>query len=112
MIDMIKQVYDDKVAEINGNSYYFTNCSHQKRLRIFGYSTKIKDDLANENFSFLSTDEWRSIEKDILSTILFDNEVLSKKANHFEQDKYISDYLILITTALAVISYPFIQGNI
>ena len=107
--EMIKQVYEDKEMTINGRSYTFGTMVHKNRLPVFAYLSKITPMLQRNDMSFLGTDEWVRMEKTLCSSILFEDSQLSKLPGHW--DKYPGDYLMFCTTALSVISYPFLAGN-
>ena len=108
VLDKIKEIYDDGVAEINGREYKFTKSTHKKRRKIFAFSSRVGGMAEVGDFSFLDWDEFDTIEKVICDMILFDNMQLSKLSMHWEQ--YPEDYLMLITTAMAVISYPLTRA--
>lgn len=109
-IDMIKSVYNDKVAEINGREYHITKINHAKRLKVFSYYTSIKDQLLMGNFAFLDTSKWREVEKVIDDIVLFENSQISKLNKHWEE--YPEDYMIYVSTMLNVISYPFFRSSL
>lgn len=108
-LEMVKQVCDDKEAEINGRKYKIHKLTHKKRLKVFAFYTSIKKDIMNKSYSFLGTDEWLTIENIICGAITYNDTVLTKIDNHWE--KYPQDYLIFISTMLTVFSYPFLSVN-
>lgn len=107
-LDKIKEIYDDGVAEINGREYKFTKSTHKKRRSVFAFLSRIRGMAEIGDYSFLDWDDFDRVEKTICDMILFDNMQLSKLQMHWEQ--YPEDYLILITTAMAVISYPLTRA--
>jgi len=108
-VDIVKKCYEDGSAEINGRSYKFCKVNHKKRLKIFGYASKIRCQMQDGNLSFLGTDEQLAIEDLMFSNMTFHDSSLAKIDNHF--DKYGEDYIPLFTTALSVFSYPFMKGS-
>ena len=108
-LEMIKSVYDDGVAEINGRAYEFTKMRHEKRRRVFAFYTSIASDLQSGSFSFLDTPAFAGVEKVINDAVLFDRSALSRLPDHW--DEYPEDYITFISTALGVISYPFLRGS-
>lgn len=108
-LENVRQCYEDGTAEVNGRSYKFCNINHKKRLKIFGYSSKIKGYLQEANLSFLGSDEQLKIEDLMFSNMTFNDSRLSGIDNHF--DKYGEDYIPLFTMALSVFSYPFMKGS-
>lgn len=108
-LSMIKAVYDDGVAEINGREYHFTKMRHEKRRRIFAFYTSIANELQSGSFAFLDSKNFSDIEKLINDSILFDGSLISKMPDHW--DEYPEDYITFVSTALGVISYPFLRGN-
>jgi hypothetical protein len=107
--DMIRQVYEDGVAEINGREYRITKLTHKKRRKVFAFFTHVQGDLQQSDFSFLDTDRWAEVESVIENAVTFDGSLLSKTPNHWDQ--YPEDYLIFVSTMLGAISYPFLAGS-
>jgi len=107
--DVIATCYADKEMDINGRKYKFLSTTHKKRLSVYSYMTGIAPQLANGNMTFMDTPEWDRIEKIICELITFEDMTLSKLSNHW--DKFPQDYLLFCTTAIQVISHPFLAGN-
>lgn len=108
-LEMIKAVYDDGYAEINGNRYDFAKMTHKKRRKVFAFFTGIASEMTRQSMEFLDTDRFEEIERVMFDYVLFDGVQLSKQPEHFEE--YTGDYVMLITTALQVISLPFMAGS-
>lgn len=106
----VKAVIDEGgLATINGRDYKFEVMTHKTRRKVFAFYTKVSQELKAGNFSFLDSNEWDAIESLICEFVTFDGVQLSKRADHW--DKFAADYLKFISTALPVISYPFLDGN-
>lgn len=108
-LEMIKAVYDDGYAEINGNRYDFAKMTHKKRRKVFAFFTGIASEMTRQSMEFLDTERFEEIERVMFDYVLFDGVQLSKQPDHFEE--YTGDYIMLITTALQVISFPFMAGS-
>ena len=106
---MIKAVYDDGFAEINGNRYDFAAMTHKKRRKVFAFFTGVASDLSRQSLEFLDSDRFEEIERVMLDYVLYDGVQLSKQPEHFET--FPGDYVMLVTTALQVISLPFMGGS-
>ncbi len=106
---MIKAVYNDGFAEINGNRYDFAAMTHKKRRKVFAFFTSIAGELTHQSMAFLDTDRFDEIERLMFDYVLYDGVQLSKQPEHFES--FPGDYIMLITTALQVISLPFMGGS-
>lgn len=106
----IKEIFEEGTAEIHEHKYTFLKVNHKKRLRVFGFLSSIQHELAVGNMGFLGRDDWELIEQTIMSVVSYDNEVLKQRHNHW--DDFAEDYIIFITTALQVISYPFLAGSV
>lgn len=104
----VKAVYEDGVATVNGRDYVFTKATHKKRLKVFSYFTGVRKMIAEQDFSFMGDESYEAIEGIISNLVTFEGSLLSKKENHWNE--YPQDYMTFMTTALAVISYPFMQG--
>lgn len=104
----LKAAYEDGIAEINGRQYEFSKTNHSRRVQVFAYFTSIQNGLANGDMSFLATKEFKAIWDSIEKIIMLDGVQLSAMPQHWET--YPEDYIMLVTTALGVISYPFLKG--
>ena len=104
--EMIKAIYDDGEAEINGRKYRFTSMVHKKRRKVFSYYSHVAPQLEANDFSFLDSPEFEAVEEVINNTVMYNDSLLSRLGDaHWE--KYPGDYLTLMGIALSVISYPF-----
>lgn len=108
-LDMIKAVYQDGFAEINGNRYDFAAMTHKKRRKVFAFFTGIASELSRQSLEFLDTERFEEIERLMFDYVLYDGVQLSKQADHFES--FPGDYVMVVTTALQVISLPFMGGS-
>lgn len=108
-LDMIKAVYKDGFAEINGNRYDFAAMTHKKRRKVFAFFTGIASELSRQSLEFLDTERFEEIERLMFDYVLYDGVQLSKQAEHFES--FPGDYVMVVTTALQVISLPFMGGS-
>ena len=108
-LEMIKAVYKDGFAEINGNRYDFAAMTHKKRRKVFAFFTGIASELSRQSLEFLDSERFEEIERLMFDYVLFDGVQLSKQQEHFES--FPGDYVMLITTALQVISLPFMGGS-
>ncbi|STA84557.1 hypothetical protein [Citrobacter youngae] len=107
-LEMIKAVYKDGFAEINGNRD-FAAMTHKKRRKVFAFFTGIASELSRQSLEFLDSERFEEIERLMFDYVLFDGVQLSKQQEHFES--FPGDYVMLITTALQVISLPFMGGS-
>lgn len=106
----VKAVYEDGEATINGRDYKFLGTNHNTRRKIFAFFTKVQKELAVGNFSFLASSEFVTIEKDINNMVTFEESLIGKLPGHW--DEYPEDYIKFISTAMGVISYPFLKGSL
>lgn len=102
----IKAVFDDKEAVINGRKYKFLKMTHKQRRKVFAFYSRIANRVQVGDFSFLDTPEFDAIEEIVASVVMYEDSLLFILGDsHWE--KYPTDYVTFITTALPVISYPF-----
>lgn len=109
-MEMVKSVYDDGVATINGSDYYFTKCTHTERKKVFAFFTEVQAEVASGSFAFMGRSDFEAIERIICSRVTYQGMQLTKIPNHWDDDEHADDYLQFVTTAMAVISYPFMKG--
>lgn len=107
--DMIAQCYQDGKMTINGRDYEFAKFNHGERVQVFSYYSRIQHLLPMGNYSFLTDEEYKRIEKMVSDKILFNGVQLSKQPTHWET--YPEDYLQFAVACLGVISYPFFHAN-
>ncbi len=109
-LEMIKEVYKDKKAEINGREYVFSSAiNHKRRLKVFAFYSKIASQLEKGDMSFLDTREFDQVFNSICEVVTFDGMQISKCKDHW--DEYAEDFIVFVTTSILVISYPFLKGN-
>lgn len=106
---MIKAVYNDGEAEINGRAYQFVKMTHKNRRKVFAFYTRIQRLMQIQDFSFLDWPDFEPVEMAINNAVTFEGSLISKLPTHW--DEHPEDYIMFITTALPVISYPFLAGN-
>lgn len=109
-LNQIKSVFNDGLATINNRDYKFTIMTHSERIKVFAYFSSIQGQIQGGDFSFLDESKYKEIEKVISQRVTFDGMQLSKLSDHW--DTYPEDYILFVTTALGVISYPFLSGNL
>jgi len=108
---MIKAVYDDGEAEINGRKYVFGKMVHKQRRKVFAFYSKVADAANSGDLSFLDSAEFDTVMDVIGKVTLFDGQALVKLGDeHWEEHP--EDYIPFITTAMAVISFPFMSANL
>jgi hypothetical protein len=107
--DMIAQCYQDGKMTINGRDYEFAKFNHGERVQVFSYYSRIQHLLPVGNYSFLTDEEYKRIEKMVSDKILFNGVQLSKQPTHWET--YPEDYLQFAVACLGVISYPFFHAS-
>ena len=105
----IRAVYEDGTAIVNGREYTFTKATHKKRLKVFSYFTGVREMMSKQDFSFMGEESYEKIEQIVSELVTFEGTLLSKKPNHWNE--FPQDYMVFMTTALGVISYPFLQGE-
>lgn len=107
--EMIRAVYEDGKAEINGREYCFTNMTHKQRRKVFAFMSRIGGLMQNGDMSFLDWPEFEAVEEVINNTVTFNASLLSRIDGHWE--KYPQDYVPFVSTAMGVISYPFLSAS-
>lgn len=107
-LDMVRAVYEDEAATINGRTYTLTKMVHQRRRAVFAFASKLGDDMRKGNFSWMDSPEFSNVERVINDHVLFDGQLISKLPKHW--DEYPEDYIMFITTMLGAMSYPFMRA--
>src|SRR5690606_13667267 len=86
-----------------------TEMRHKKRVTVFSFYTSIRAQLEVGNMAFLDTPHFNQVFSVMCDHIMFDDMLLSKLPNHF--DDYPGDFILLVQTALGVMSYPFLPAS-
>ena len=107
--NMIKAVYEDKEAEINGRKYQLTNTTHSQRIKVFAFYSSIQHQMLKQDFSFLVSEEFKAIEKIINEIVMFDGIGMNTRKNHW--DEFPEDYITYVMTMIPAISYPLLKGS-
>jgi hypothetical protein len=107
-VAMVRAVYEDGEAEINGRKYKFHKMTHVQRRKVFAFYTSIAPQLRDDNMEFLDTPQYAAVEEVMWSNISFDGVALNKARDHW--DEFPEDYVQLVATSLGVISYPFTRA--
>jgi len=107
-VAMVRAVYEDGEAEINGRKYRFHKMTHVQRRKVFAFYTSIAPQLRADNMEFLDTPQYAAVEEVMWSNISFDGVALNKARDHW--DEFPEDYVQLVATSLGVISYPFTRA--
>lgn len=108
--EMLKEVYEEKEATINGRVYKLLSMTHQKRKKVFAFYTSIQNEVATGNYSFIGLESWDTIEEIINNHVMLDNDIIAKVSDHF--DKYPEDYVIYSFTMLGAMSIPFLPESL
>lgn len=109
-LKMIRDIYEDGVATINGRDYCFTKLTHNDRRKVFAFFSGIQHQVQNGDFSFLDRPDFQAIEKVMGDRMTFDGVQITKRAGHW--DEYPEDYLQWVSVGMGVISYPFMRGAV
>ncbi len=103
---MVKAVFDDGEAEINGRKYVLLKMTHKQRRKVFAYYTKVSKLAENNDLSFIDSSEFEPVELLVHGVVSYNDSLLSKLGDsHWE--KYPEDYVTFIMTVLPAMSYPF-----
>jgi hypothetical protein len=109
-LSMIKAVYDDGIAEINGREYKFLGTTHIKRRRVFAFYSSLQQTIKSGDMRFLDSPEFVPVEKVINEMVEINGSILTKSPDHWEE--FPEDYMQFISIAMGVISYPFLRGSL
>lgn len=109
---MIKAVYDDQLATINGRDYTFLKCTHVKRLEVFAFMSEHAKDMEQGKLGFLSSPEWRKVEKTINSVVSYDGHTMNAPSMVDHWDNHPGDYIMWIQTCMGALCFPLQPGNV
>jgi len=103
---MIRSIFEDGEAEINGRKYRFTSMQHKKRRKVFAFLSKVAAAVESKDMSFMDSPEFEPVERVIHESVAYNDSLLSVLGDsHWE--KYPGDYMTFTLVAMQVISYPF-----
>lgn len=104
----IRGVYEDGEAEINGRTYKFHKMVHVDRRKVWAFFSSVQHQLSAGNFLFLDSPAYAQVEEVMWKGVSFDGSAISKLRDHWEE--YPEDYMKLVSTAMGVMSYPFLRA--
>jgi len=104
----IRAAYEGGEAEINGRKYKFHKMQHVERRKVFAYQSSVQRQMSEGNFSFLDTPAYASVEELMWKNISIDGSLIGKLPDHWEE--FPEDYMMLVSTAMGVMSYPFMRA--
>ena len=104
----IRGVYEDGEAEINGRTYKFHKMVHVDRRKVWAFFSSVQHQLSAGNFLFLDSPAYAQVEEVMWKNISFDGSVITKLRDHWED--FPEDYMTLVSTAMGVMSYPFLRA--
>lgn len=110
-LNMIRAIFEDGEAEINGRVYTFNKMQHKQRRKVFAFYSRVAPRVQDNDYSFLDAPDFEPVEKVISDVVTFDGSLLSRLGDtHW--DEHPDDYLTFIAIALQVISFPFFPANV
>ena len=104
--EKIKEILDDKCLTVGGRDYHITPTTHEKRLKISAFLSKIAPQLQTGDMSFVTTHEFKEIKGIIDDMTLFDGGLLSKEKEHWEYypvSEYYTFYITMMTVAVELL---------
>lgn len=104
----IRAAYEDGEATINGRPYKFHKMQHVERRKVFAFQSSIAGELQVGNFAFLDSPLFAQAEKVMWDNVSFEGSTISKSRDHWEE--FPEDYIMLLSTAMGVMSYPFMRA--
>ena len=93
---MIKAVFDDGEAEINGRKYALLKMTHKQRRKVFAYYTKVSKSVESNDMSFIDSPEFEKVE-----------EVMSSS-----EKQYFSSYDTLLSKYMGILGDLDLTSNL
>jgi hypothetical protein len=110
-LDMVRTIFEDGEAKINGRIYTFNRMTHKQRRKVLAFYSRVAGAVQRQDFSFIDAPDFEPVESVINDVVTFDGSLLSRLGDeHWE--KHPGDYLPFLGTALPVISFPFFPANV
>lgn len=107
---MMKAIFDDGEATINGRAYRYLKMTHKQRRKVFAYYSKVSNRIQVQDLSFIDSPEFDAVESVVMQVVTYGDSLLSKLGDaHWE--RHPADYVTFIATSLAVISFPFLPED-
>jgi len=104
--EKINEILKDKCLTVGGRDYHITPTTHNKRLNISAFLSKIAPQLQSGDMSFVTSHEFKDIKKIIDEMTLFDGGLLSKEKDHWEYfpvSEYYTFYITMMTVAVELL---------
>ena len=106
-LEQLEEWHITKAFQIEDKEFKLSQMNHEFRVKVYALYSQIETNMILGNFGFLEDAKFKALFKEVENKVLFDDMLISKIPNFWEENEDI--YLSFIQTSLKLICYPFFR---
>lgn len=106
-LEQFEEWHKDKAFQVEDKEFKMPQINHEFRVKTYALYSQIETNMILGNYGFLEDAKFKALFKEVENKVLFDDMLISKIPNFWEENEDI--YLSFIQTSLKLICYPFFR---
>lgn len=106
-LEQLEDWHINKTFQVEDKEFKMSQINHEFRVKTYALYSQIETNIILGNFGFLEDAKFKALFKEVENKVLFDDMLISKIPNFWEDNEDI--YLSFIQTSLKLICYPFFR---
>ena len=106
-LEQLEEWHINKAFQIEDKEFKLSQMNHEFRVKTYALYSQIETNMILSNYGFLEDAKFKALFKEVENKVLFDDMLISKIPNFWEENEDI--YLSFIQTSLKLICYPFFR---
>lgn len=106
-LEQLEEWHIAKAFQVEDKEFKLSQMNHEFRIKTYALYSQIETNMILGNYGFLEDAKFKALFKEVENKILFDDMLISKIPNFWEDNEDI--YLSFIQTSLKLICYPFFR---
>ena len=103
-LEQFEEWHTNKAFQVEDKEFKRSQMNHEGRLKTYALYSQIETNMILSNYGFLEDAKFKALFKEVENKVLFDDMLISKIPNFWEDNEDI--YLSFIQTSLKLICYP------
>lgn len=106
-LEQFEEWHINKAFQVEDKAFKLSQMNHEFRVKTYALYSQIETNMILGNYGFLEDPKFKALFKEVENKVLFDDMLISKIPNFWEENGDI--YLSFIQTSLKLICYPFFR---